>query len=157
MMQRERHLGRGSGKAPSPATDWFRTGYDSVTQIFVEVKFGMASRNCDNYGVCHVDAIERLWEYQTTSLCFCPGKARAIMSISENGDIEMVFPKSIIPPETKNNFFSKEFFEVKEDFKLSKKILDQYQIKVIPEILRGTYKVVETSGFYIIDFKKNAS
>lgn len=152
MMQSKHHFGRRSEKTPSPATSHLFPEFIAVNQLFVEVKFGIASRNCDNYGVCQVDAVENLWKAENDNTCNCLQKSRAIMSIDGFGNIELAFPKALISEEIIYRNFDNFFFTVGEDYQISNEIIKKYKISGIPKILNGRYEIQETTGFYIIQF-----
>lgn len=156
-MQSKHHFGRRPEKAPSPATNDLCPKFTAVNQLFVEVKFGMASRNCDNYGVCQVDAIENLWEVENDTTCNCHQKSRAIMSIDGLGNIELAFPKAPISKEIICKYFDKFFFTVGEDYQISDEIIKKYKIEGIPKILKGEYEIQETIGFYTVQFNSELS
>jgi len=152
MMQSKHHFGRRPEKTPSPATSNLYADFTPVNQLFVEVKFGMASRNCDNYGVCQVDAVENLWEVENDTTCNCLQKSRAIMTIDGFGNIELAFPKVLISEEIVRKYFNGFFFTVGEDYQVSDEIIKKHKIAGIPKILNGKYEIRETMGFYTIQF-----
>lgn len=144
--------GRRHSEAPSPATDDAQIQDALVAQIAVEVKFGMVSRNCDNYGVCHVDITTELLRDKNLKTSCCLRKTTAMMSVNRNGNIELAFPKSAMKEETENMFFSQPIFRVEEDFELSNELTKQFELKNRPKILRGNYRISSTIGFYLVSF-----
>lgn len=144
--------GRRLKKEPSPATDRAQTARTLVAQAVVEVKFGIASRNCDNYGVCHIDMAEHLLERKSQKTPCCLRKTNAILSVSGDGTIELAFPKSAMHAETENLFFSKIMFKVEEDFELPKELAKQFDLEIKSEIIHGNYRIIETTGFYVVNF-----
>jgi hypothetical protein len=144
--------GRRHYEAPSPATDDAQIQHALVAQIAVEVKFGMVSRNCDNYGVCHIDATTQLLKDKNLKTSCCFRKTTAVLSVNRDGGIELAFPKSAMKVETENMFFSQLFFKVEENFELSNELTEQFQLKNRPIIIRGNYRISSTMGFYLVRF-----
>ncbi|NUN99874.1 MAG: hypothetical protein HUU01_04575 [Saprospiraceae bacterium] len=149
------NTGRRLKKEPSPATDRDQTPRTLVAQAVVEVKFGIASRNCDNYGVCHIDLAEHLLERKSKETHCCLRKTKAILSVSSNGSIELTFPKSAMHAETENLFFSKIMFSVEEDFELPKELAKQFDLEIKAKIIHGNYRIIETMGFYVVNFSND--
>lgn len=139
---------------PSPKANQAPTSPDIIAQILVEVKFGVASRNCDNYGVCHIDMVEQVLPNKSGSTSCCLRKTPAILSLSGNGNMELAFLKSAMKAETKHTFFSRSTFKVEEDFELSDQLAMQFQIENKPTIIQGDYLITKTAGFYIVDFSR---
>ncbi len=141
-------------KTPSPLTDNTDASFTLIAQIYVEVKFGVVSRNCDNYGVCHIDSVEYLFKNENQKMSICARKTTAIFSVCRNGGIELAFPKSALKAETQRMFFSQPFFTVEEDFELSGELTEQFNLDNKPKIIRGEYEIIETTGFYVVNFLK---
>jgi hypothetical protein len=141
-------------RAPSPASDLAQAPAALVTQILVEVKFGVASRNCDNYGVCHIDMAEQLLNNKSQSTLCCFRKTSAVLSLNSEGAMELAFFKSLMKAETEDMFFSNPTFKVEEDFEVSDELAVQFQLGSKPKIICGDYLIKKTSGFYIVDFSR---
>lgn len=127
-----------------------------VAQAAVEVRFGVPSKNCDNYGICQIEMNESLFEPKAGSPAetnCCIRKGGAVMTLEADGGIELAFPKSCLSPKVVSDLFSKPFFEMEEDYVLPENLVPENTPASKWRFAAGRYPIVETQGFYILFFK----
>ncbi len=124
---------------------------NNTFQMFMDVEFGVLSKDCRNYGICRIE------EQGTIGLNDANNKFRkkkggtSIITIDSNKGIEMAFPKSNLEAKTAQKYFDKKEFLVEEDFIYSSETNPSGRSLVF-KIKKGKYPIIETLGFYIVKF-----
>ncbi|HMQ62132.1 MAG TPA: hypothetical protein PKE06_15765 [Flavilitoribacter sp.] len=125
-------------------------------QLAVEVKFGVPSKKCDNYGICQINRTDDVVAaaVELPECLNCGKAAKAIMSLYSGNRIELLFPKSSLLPKVRAAVFGSLRFEVEEDYLLPDSVFDP---ALSPDeewtFKSGRYFILETDGFYFINFQ----
>lgn len=125
-----------------------------VNQAALEVKFGVASRDCDNYGICLVKLVRAasLFQQSVRRAGSCKGcSAKAIISHASPGHLELAFLKSSLSEKVIQHYFCDSFFNVNEDFYFPDSVCRALQTEELI-ITKGCYSMQETKGFLLVQF-----
>lgn len=132
----------------------FNTASAIKSQFLAEVEFGVPSKKCRNFGICRISpvgkykmnhpgaSLEKPKECacdknkSCTALCSC--RIEGIVSLFEDGKVEMCFLRSGIDDTDFTKHFGSGSFMVEEDYVF----LGEEPVNVNFEIKKGTYSVV---------------
>ena len=82
-------------------------------QLLLEVEFGMPSKNCQNFGICHINPAS--WNVIQAD----PNKqklAKALLTVYDSGILEFDFFKNSLIQEKIDLYFNRNIFVIQEDF-----------------------------------------
>ncbi|MCS6928173.1 MAG: hypothetical protein NZM43_01630 [Saprospiraceae bacterium] len=131
-----------------PASEVFRKG--TSRQVAAEVEFGViqAQGDCLGVGICRIITTHHTRKPSLPSRrC---ARASALLEVSDDGRLEIFFPKLCMPPCTEKTFFQKRVFPLPVPF-----FLPEHIQQLLPELKQiilsaGLYPIrAEASGYRI--------
>jgi hypothetical protein len=117
--------------------------------IRADVKFGTPSDDCRGLGICQV-VPRTTWRYEDLNRSRCM-QAKAYISLSDNGDLELHFVRCTMCDLTIRRFFNRKTFLIKEGIELPKTIANQFNLRG-KRIEPGEYSVRETGELITVVF-----
>ncbi len=120
-------------------------------QMIAEIEIGVPSKQCRNFGICHIHPAPKLGE---TVPKMRDKRALAIVTIFHANHIELDFLKQSMTTQTYVQFFSSNQFLVEEDFTYS-----STEKEVRFTISKGEYEIQENENLIkvVIDATKSFS
>lgn len=117
-----------------------------IVQFLADVRLGMPSQKCTNYGVCHIDAIHLDEQYIPKTKPYL----KAVISVYEENRVEMAFLQSSLDQGVISNHFNHNHFLVMEEYQFHD---ENHQLPSFT-ISTGTYPVERSNGFLSVCFEK---
>ncbi|MEM6379006.1 MAG: hypothetical protein AAF705_12395, partial [Bacteroidota bacterium] len=120
----------------------------SITKIqsfIATVFFGSPNNKCAGHGICK---IYKIGEEPPLENLSCPKRTIARVSLWSNATISLEVLKSSMPHQLKQQHFSKDLFEVEQEFDFS----PLFKGEIIKKIQSGFYPYQENDRFIRLDF-----
>jgi hypothetical protein len=121
---------------------------DSETLLPVTILFGTPSKNCTGHGICAVTVHNR--PFATVRGC-CPQVSAFFLRLSDTG-FALLAPKLKFPESVAGRQFSRQFFEMEEDFPLPEFVRRYFKLPANANIPAGQHLIKHDEHFYTVYF-----
>ena len=120
-----------------------------LSQLLVEVEFGVPSRQCVNYGICRIEIARGRGRPKSSGCTGCGGLALA--SAPEEGLLQLAFFRSSLGERARRRHFGQGFFLVEEAYPLPRFLYSKLGLPAAA-IGSGRYRVLEGKDVLIVRF-----
>ena len=120
-----------------------------LSQLLVEVEFGVPSRQCVNYGICRIEIARGQGRPKSSGCIGCGGLALA--SAPEDDLLQLAFFCSSLGERARRQHFGQGFFLVEEAYPLPRFLHNTLGLPAAA-IGSGRYRVLEGKDVLIVRF-----
>jgi hypothetical protein len=104
----------------------------------VNLILGTPSLNCSGHGICRIFPQRVHWIANAIS---CPVTLARFMRNTNNGNLYLLFDRSVLTNQIIEKHFSTPFFQMEEPFRLPKFVQEHFGLPKASSILPGTYLI----------------
>lgn len=116
-------------------------------EVLAYVKFGVASKNCQNYGICEIKTVDNAQKYSLKK----GQEALCRISVNSEKELKFSFLSESMLAENIQKYFGTGDFVVEEDIQLPNVVTDA--LGIIPFVIKeGVYSVIKEERFIDVIF-----